>query len=316
MGRTDTRPRRWPHRVLAVALVLAGGVVTAWPIGETLVNNTDGARETAAYVQAVQQADPAPLAEQLVRARAYNAALPATALFDPWGDEDPARSPAHDAYLKELAEFDAMGRVRIPQIQVDLPIFHDATKVPLARGAGHMYGTSLPVGGAGTHAVLAGHTGMKSRTMFDRLPEVQVGQTFFIDVAGTTLTYRVDRTDVVEPTELSAVERVPGADLVTLVTCYTPPGEHKQRLLVRGVRVPDAAASVSQVGVAASTPVATDTSVQEWMVPRLAVAGGAVGAVLLMMAAWTVDDRRDRLAAASGPRRAVERTPSNVGGPR
>lgn len=279
-----------------------------WPVVETFANNTQGAHEVSAYVDAVaaaQASDPEPLHADVLRARAYNAALSPSALWDPWGDETPRNSPAHDDYLTQLSAFGALGRVRIPQIDVDLPILHDATKLPLSRGAGHMYGTSLPVGGPGTHAVLAAHTGLKGRTMFDRLPEVQPDQTFFVDVYGTTLTYRVDRITVVEPWELDAVERVPGADHVTLVTCYTPPGEHKQRLLVRGVRVPDAVASdavgsdaAAPPASPASVPVAADTSVQEWMVPRLAVSGGAAALAVLMGVTWVVGDRRD----ARGPR--------------
>ena len=240
----------------------------------------------------------------------YNAALSPASLWDPWGDEEPNLSPAHDAYLGQLDEFDAMARVRIPQIAVDLPIFHDATKLPLSRGVGHMYGTSLPVGGPDTHAVLAGHTALRGRTMFDRLPEVRLDQDFYIDAYGATLTYRVDRITVVEPWELEAVERVPGADHVTLVTCYTPPGQHKQRLLVRGVRVPDApaAAPADSGGQAtqaapAAAPATVDTSIQDWMVPRLALTGGSVVLALLMTLGWIVGDRRDarRLPTAPGP---------------
>ena len=303
-GRPPARRRAWPHRLVAVALVLSGGGVTGWPVVETFANNTQGAHEVSAYVDAVaaaQASDPEPLHADVLRARSYNAALSRSALWDPWGDETPRNSPAHDDYLTHLATLDAMGRVRIPQIDVDLPILHDATKIPLSRGAGHLYGTSLPVGGADTHSVLAAHTGMKSRTMFDRLPEVDLDDTFFVDVHGSTLTYRVDRISVVEPWELEAVEREPGADLVTLVTCYTPPGEHKQRLLVRGVRVPDAVATASAL-TSRTAPVETDTSVQSWMLPRLAGAGGAVAIVGLMGLSWAVGDRRD---ARRDPARSV-----------
>jgi len=163
-------------------------------------------------------------------------------------------------------------------------------------GAGHMFGTSLPVGGPDTHAVIAGHSGMKNRTVFDRLPEVKLGQTFFIDVYGTTLTYRVDQIVVVEPWQLEAVQRVPGADNVTLVTCFTPPGGHRERMLVRGVRVPDVASSSSQTesGVVTVEAVTADTSILGWMWPRILAAGGSVALVIVLGVSWIVASRRTR----------------------
>lgn len=251
--------------------MLGGGVVTGRPVVETLVNNSGGALETVTYVREVTQAAPETLGADFVNAQRYNAALAPAALWDPWGDETPTRSEAHDAYTAQLAGFSALGRLRFPQVAIDLPIFHDATKGPLAKGVGHMYGTSLPVGGPDTHAVLAGHTGLRGRTMFDRLPEVTTGQEFYLDVAGRTLTY------------------------VTLVTCYTPPGQHKQRLLVRGVRVPDAAvATASTTTTTTVVPVTADLGVQEWMWPRIAVAGGAAAFVGVMPVVWGFSDRRQR----------------------
>ncbi len=252
-GPTPARGRAWPHRLVALTLVLSGGALSGWPVAETFANNQRATGDVTAYADAVAAAaasDPAPLRAQLTGARDYNADLTPSALADPWTHDTPSTSSAHDAYLRHLDAFDAMGRVRIPQIDVDLPIYHDATRASLARGAGHMYGTSLPVGGLGTHAVIAAHTGSSRRTFFDRLPELKPGSTFILDVNGATLTYRVDQTLVVEPWELDAIQPVPTLDLVTLVTCYQPPGEHNQRLLVRGVRVPDAAAP-GQGGAAA-----------------------------------------------------------------
>lgn len=323
--RAPARRRVWPHRLVALTLVLAGGAVTVWPVAEALANNRTGAAAVAMYVDDVAEAaavDPAPLHADLARAQAYNASLSPAALWDPWGSETPALSPAHDAYLAQLATFGAMARLRIPQIDVDLPIVHDVTTASLADAVGHMYGTSLPVGGPGTHAVLAGHASLGRRTIFDRLPEVQLDQTFFIDVAGTTLTYRIDRITVVEPWELEEVAAIPGEDHVTLVTCYTPPGEHLQRLLVRGVRVPDAAPAGSGDAVAPATadggtplavaPVEADASILGWMVPRLAVAGGAVALAVIMIVSWAVGDRRAARRAPAPAEPRIER-PEPVG---
>lgn len=130
----------------------------------------------------------------------------------------------------------------VPSVNIDLPVLHGTDRATLARGAGHMYGTSLPVGGPGTHSVISAHTGMRAHTFFDRLTEVQIGDVFFIDVAGERLAYQVDDISLVLSSEIDAVSVVPGEDLATLLTCYTPP-ENTHRLLVRGHRtghVPEA----------------------------------------------------------------------------
>lgn len=292
------RRRAWPHRLVVVVLMLAGAVVTVWPVAETVDGNRQGAVFTTEYVTSIQAASPQQLSSDLKDARAYNAELPAEALDDPWGDDAEQASTAHDHYLRTLGSTKAMGRLRIPAIDVDLPIFHDSDRLSMSYGVGHMYGSSLPAGGADTHAVLAAHTGLRGRTMFDRLPELTLDETFQVDVAGAALTYRIDQIVVVEPWELEAVQRIPGGDYVTLVTCYTPPGEHKQRMLVRGTRVPDAATSTTTTAVAsADGPVAFDASVQGWMWPRLAGAAAAAGILTIMVVVWVAGDRRERQAA-------------------
>ena len=125
--------------------------------------------------------------------------------------------------------------IRIPEISVDLPIYHGTSESALASGAGHLYGSSLPVGGESTHAVITGHRGLVEAMMFTRLDEMKVGDYFYIDVMGETLGYRVDRIEVIEPDDTSRLKIVPGEDRVTLMTC-TPYGVNTHRLLVSGVR--------------------------------------------------------------------------------
>lgn len=128
-----------------------------------------------------------------------------------------------------------MGRIRIPKISLELPIYHGTGKAALDAGVGHIYDTSLPVGGASTHSVLTGHRGMVGALMFTRLDEMAKGDTFYLDVMGETLIYRVDRITVINPNDVSRLKIVPGEDRVTLMTC-TPYGVNAQRLLVSGVR--------------------------------------------------------------------------------
>ena len=129
-----------------------------------------------------------------------------------------------------------MGRIQIPSINVDLPIYHGAADKTLLEGIGHLEGTALPVGGAGTHAVLTGHRGLASATMFTNLNRVKVGDEFTVSSFGEVLTYRVFRTQVVDPDQTRSLAPVAGKDLVTLVTC-TPLGINSQRIFVTGIRV-------------------------------------------------------------------------------
>ena len=128
-----------------------------------------------------------------------------------------------------------MGTIRIPKISVRLPIYHGTSQSALASGAGHLYGSSLPVGGRSAHAVITGHRGLVEAMMFTRLDEMRVGDYFYIEVMGRTLGYKVDRISVIEPNDTSNLKIVPGEDRVTLMTC-TPYGVNTHRLLVSAVR--------------------------------------------------------------------------------
>ena len=131
-----------------------------------------------------------------------------------------------------------MGSIRIPKISVNLPIFHGTGTEALDKGAGHLYGTSLPVGGKNTHSVITGHRGMVTAEMFTRLDELNKGDAFYLDVMGETFGYKVDSIKVILPTEGSKYLKInKGEDRVTLMTC-TPYGVNTHRLLVSGIRTP------------------------------------------------------------------------------
>lgn len=128
-----------------------------------------------------------------------------------------------------------MGAIRIPKISVNLPVYHGTSELTLASGAGHLYGSSLPVGGKNTHSVITGHRGLVEASMFTRLDEIRVGDYFYIDVMGHTLGYMVDRITEINPDDTSKLKIVPGEDRVTLMTC-TPYGVNTHRLLVSALR--------------------------------------------------------------------------------
>lgn len=161
---------------------------------------------------------------------------------DTGADAGSASASSADAEYQSLLDSGGgvMGTIRIPKISVKLPIYHGTSESALASGAGHLYGSSLPVGGKSTHAVLTGHRGLVEAAMFTRLDEMRVGDYFYIEVMGRTLGYQVDRITVIEPNDTSQLKIVSGEDRVTLMTC-TPYGVNTHRLLVSATRsaIPD-----------------------------------------------------------------------------
>lgn len=128
-----------------------------------------------------------------------------------------------------------MGNVRIPKISVNMPIYHGTSDDALLHGAGHLYGTSLPIGGKSTNAVLSGHRGLSSALLFTRLNELKRGDIFYVQTLGRTMGYRVIAIHVIDPQDTRFYRVVPGRDLVTLMTC-TPYAINTQRLIITGTR--------------------------------------------------------------------------------
>lgn len=185
--------------------------------------------------------------EQLERAHAYNEALQSGARIEanerlPLGGGEIDDDALEYRSVLDDGATGLMTRVRIPKIDVDLPTFHGTDDATLLEGLGHLEGTSLPVGGEGTHAVVTGHRGLADARMFTDLDRIDVGDTFTLTTFGEVLAYEVIETIVVEPDETESLRAREGRDLVTLVTC-TPLGVNSQRILVTAERIfptPDA----------------------------------------------------------------------------
>ena len=253
--------RRKTSLLLALVLLLAGIGVLSYPALSDYVNRINGSYVIRTLHDALAQAAPETLEAQRLLAEAYNENLPAQ------GD--------YDAIL----DFGngVMGRIRIPGIGVDLPIYHGTSSRVLSKGVGHMAGTAFPIGGEGNHPVLTGHTGLPSAALFTDLTELKPGDRFYLHVLGEVLVYRVDRIRVVLPEEVEDLAAVPGQDLCTLVTC-TPYGINSHRLLVRGVREPAAEEETAREQAEA----AKDRVLPP---PGLLAAAGCAGAVLTCMLA-------------------------------
>lgn len=217
-----------------LAFVIALGL-TLYPMIAAKYNAAHQSAIHSEYVDYVAQQDNSQLEEALAMAKEYNEALKPGVVesFSQdlllWASED---------YADQLNIMGngIMGYVEIPAIRVRLPIFHGTSDGTLAKGVGHLLGSSLPVGGIGTHAVLTGHSGMANQKMFSDLPNLKIGDVFFIEVLGEKLAYEVQETNVVLPYDTSLLEIDPEADLCTLVTC-TPYGVNTHRLLVQGKRI-------------------------------------------------------------------------------
>lgn len=156
-------------------------------------------------------------------------------LKDPFVEEKLDEDAKEYNSLLNMADGGVMGFIKIPCIDVSLPIYHGTSAEILELGAGHLQGTSLPIGGESTHSVITGHTGLSSAKLFTDLTELEEGDMFFLHVMGEKLAYKVDQISVILPEEMDKLTIENGKDYCTLVTC-TPYGVNTHRLLVRGER--------------------------------------------------------------------------------
>ncbi len=238
---TAARPRaKAPASVVSVAvLVLLGVSILLYPSTASWFSAVQQSRELDSYGNSVQVLGPEGRGEALAAAANYNETLTGGALLDPFSHEPAGeQSEAGADYRSQLSlsADGAMARLRIPSISADLPVFHGTDDLTLRRGVGHLFGTALPVGGAGTHAVLTGHSGIPESTLFTDLEKVRVGQLITLEVYGEVLSYSVTSVETILPTDTEILRPVPGKDLLSLITC-TPIGINTHRLVVTGERV-------------------------------------------------------------------------------
>ncbi len=223
--------------IAVVTFVLALGILL-YPLISTAYNNSHQAQVQVQYQQQMEQANTAAIDKARADAEAYNATIkPGTILSDAFSQDALWSTSGNYNELLNVTGSGIMGYVRIPNIGVELPIYHGTSDQVLQRGAGHLLGTSLPVGGVSTHTVITAHSGMASAKMFSDLDTVQIGDVFYLNILGETLAYQVDQVKIVLPHDTTYLGIAEGADYCTLVTC-TPFGVNTHRLLVRGHRIP------------------------------------------------------------------------------
>lgn len=218
--------------IILVSIFLIGLSLLLYPTFSDYWNSFHQSRAIASYAEAVAQVDDDTYVKMLEAARAYNEKLAGSE--QSWTLSEEEREEYYE--LLNVAGSGIMGYIEIPSINVSLPIYHGVDEAVLQIAIGHIEGSSLPVGGLGSHCVLSGHRGLPSAKLFTNLDQLVEGDVFMIRVLDETLTYEVDQIRIVEPTDLSALEREDGKDYCTLVTC-TPYGVNSHRLLVRGHRI-------------------------------------------------------------------------------
>ena len=246
----------------AIVLIMLPPIVRAWSTGRLATIADDHERAVAAWPSTKRD-------RALAQAQSYNRWLAASG--QPTLGVAPD-SHAAEAYRSALATPDVvMGVISIPSIGVHLPIRHGTSSDVLSAGAGHLMGTSLPVGGSSTHAVITAHRGLAGASMFTRLDEMAVGDRFSLTVLGATMTYRVDRVTVIKPEDTAILRISSTEDRVTLMTC-TPYGVNTHRLLVSGVRVPNATAEAGRGRTSHAGP-----TTRVWCWIALAAGGLVIG---------------------------------------
>ena len=262
--------KRW---LLAAVCGVAALGLMLYPLAGELVSEKYHSDVETTYTAAIEDTDAAELTAQREAAEQYNAMLSGAATITKGGASAPPLP-----YAEQLTVGGVICYIDIPKINVYLPVQHGTGAETLEKSVGHVVGTSLPVGGSSTHAVLSAHSGMASSKLFSDIDQLTEGDTFYIHVLGDTLAYKVDTIHTVLPTDTSLLQIEDGKDYVTLVTC-TPFGVNTHRLLVRGQRVPYV--PEQEAPAAAEKPVASS-----WTQHYLTGLGVGLGAMAVIGGAY------------------------------
>ena len=224
-------------RTLAfVFIFLIGLSILLYPVVSSTWNQIIANQSIGNYDSTIAQQKPEDMSALFDAANEYNKNLLPKAVPDAFSVREGLFDAEYESLLNLIGD-GLMGYIEIPILGVRCPIYHYTTEEILQKGVGHLFGSSLPVGGAGTHAVLTAHRGLPSNKLFSDLDKIKEGDKFFIHILNEVFAYQVDQIQVVEPDDTGSLALTKGKDYVTLVTC-TPYGVNTHRILCRGHRVP------------------------------------------------------------------------------
>ena len=228
--------------IFLVLIFLVGAGIFAYPTIADQWNSLHQSRAIATYQEAVGDMNAEDYEAAWQAAEEYNRSIQENTFnHDAFSQEEENLRDTEYWNLLNLGGTGIMGYLSIPEIDVRMPIYHGTSDPVLQIGAGHMYGTALPIGGEGTHSVIAGHRGLPSSRLFTDLDQLEEGDKFYLHILDKVLAYQVDHiSDMVDKddteTLTSLMQKEEGEDLVTLFTC-TPYGINSHRLLIRGRQV-------------------------------------------------------------------------------
>jgi len=225
------RKKQWPFLVVFIL----GLLVMSYPLVSRFYYRIESTQQVEYFDDEKKKLTEAEVRKRIELANAFNKSLNNVISTDPYVKKRMEAGRQEYARMLEINEL--IGHVEIPKIDTDIPIYAGTVEDVLQKGAGHLEGTSLPVGGSSTHTVITAHSGLPTAKLFTDLSKLRVGDKFFIHNLSRVLAYEVDQIKTVEPSNFSDLLIVPHKDYATLLTC-TPIMINTHRLLVRGHRVP------------------------------------------------------------------------------
>lgn len=270
--------------ILIIVLIFAAGIgVMSYPLVSSAINNFASRSQVKEYTDKVAQLPSAETEKLFSEATKYNNSLSNNMIItDPFDEKAFQKIGANYEKTLNIDGEGLIGYIDVPKINVYLPIYHGTNEDILAKGAGHLQNTSLPVGGKSTHSVISAHSGFPGETFFDYLTDMKVGDEFYIHILDKTLKYQVDQIEVVLPSEINSLRIVDGEDLVTLLTC-TPYGINTHRLLVRGKRVAYDDTQYNETGVSLAKFDNGYIFFLGYKIPYVVAAGIIIGVVALVV---------------------------------
>ncbi|NSG82666.1 class C sortase [Blautia schinkii] len=279
------KKKNFVWNIFFALVFLAGAGVFLYPTVSDMWNQYRNVRLVSRYDEAVTDLSDNEYEKLWNEAKEYNAEHPVNSIVDAFGEKDDyVLTQPYDQVLDPNGE-GLMGSIEIPKINAKLAIYHGLSKTVLEKGVGHVEGTSLPVGGKSTHAVLAAHRGLPSAKLFTDLDQMKKGDIFILHILGKNLAYKVDQIRTVLPEETGELDIVEGEDHVTLVTC-TPYGVNTHRLLVRGIRTKYAEGEIRNDETISHRLAVTD--------PRKVLAGGFAVLIVLILLIYLSVRYRDK----------------------
>ena len=221
--------------LMSIIIILVGICFLLYPTVSDYLAKKNQVEIIREYDEVVSNLDEEEINKEWQKAQTYNENLSGEPVHDPFVEGSGYALPENYKEVLNISENGIMAHIEIPKISIYLPIYHGTNSQVLEKGVGHIESTSFPIGGASSHCVLTGHTGLPSAELFTKLDELEVGDIFYIHILNKVLTYKIYETKVILPDKIDELQITSGKDLVTLVTC-TPYGINSHRLLVKAER--------------------------------------------------------------------------------